>query len=133
MRVRCVATSLTSQQKALLRITTAATPEYQIIPGNTYLVLGITFIHPTAPHGGGIRYEILNDFGNCLGIPACLFEIEDARCSRYWLSRQNSDNALVLWPEAFLADYFHDDLSEGIAGAVDAFRRVVNQLKGEFE
>ncbi|MDL2354652.1 MAG: hypothetical protein QFF03_05295 [Pseudomonadota bacterium] len=82
---------------------------------------------------GGVRYEILNDFGNCIGIPACLFEIEDARCSRYWLAKHKTNGALLLWPEEFFADYFHDDLSEGTAQSVSAFAQVVARMKSEFE
>lgn len=132
MKVRCIATSLTAPQKEQLRITHAVTADHQLIVGSSYLVLGITFMMPVEPHGGGVRYEILNDFGNCIGIPACLFEIEDARCSRYWLARHKPNGALLIWPEEFFADYFHDDLSEGERDAVDAYQHVVARMQSEF-
>lgn len=130
MRVRCISTKLTSDQKHLLRIT-GASPDHQIIPGQTYLVLGITFSFPDEPHGGGVQYQILNDFGKCRSIPSCLFEMHDPRCSKHWIARQDEDGSLLLWPEEFYAEFFHDDLSEGVPSAIDAFTRVVEQLQSE--
>ena len=132
MKVRCISTRLTSEQQAQLRITHGKFTEYQIIPGNTYLVLGITFMFPVEPHGGGIHYQILNDFGSYGSIPSHLFEIEDPRCSRYWIAKQHPDGDVVLWPEEFFAEFFHDDLSEGLAAPVAAFKVVVKRLKSEF-
>jgi hypothetical protein len=132
MKVRCLARELTDEQKAWLRITTPSTPEYQLVVGNSYLVLGITFVFPMEPHGGGLQYQVLNDYGACRSIPACLFEVEDGRSSQYWLAKQESDGSLLLWPEEFFVRYFHDDLSEGEADAMQAFQRVVVKMQAEF-
>jgi hypothetical protein len=37
----------------------------------------------------------------------------------------------LLWPEAFYAKFFHDDLSEGEAEAVRVFSSVVELLRQE--
>lgn len=95
------------------------------------MVLGITFLLPAPPHGGGVRYEILNDHGKCRSIPALLFELVDRRVSKHWVARQDDDGALLLWPEAFYSDFFHDDLSEGLAQAVQVFTSVVELLRHE--
>jgi hypothetical protein len=133
MRVRCIATSLNSQQKGALRITTATTADHQIIPGKIYLVLGITLALPVEPHGGGIQYQILNDFGSYSIIPAPLCEVVDGRCSRYWLARQKPNGSLLLWPQEFYGDFFHDDVSEGSAEAMNMFKQVILRLQSEFE
>lgn len=132
MLVRCLASRLTDHQKCQLGVKNPA-PEYQLRVGGEYLVLGITFLLPTPPHGGGVRYEILNDYGKCRSIPAFLFEVVDGRASQHWLARQSEDGALLLWPKAFYLEFFHDDLSEGVAQAVQAFSSVVELLRQEQE
>lgn len=133
MKVKCVGTRLSDDQERQLGYTPSPPKiDYQIVPGKEYLVLGISFLLPTRPHGGGAQYQILSDFGGCRIIPACLFEVVDDRCSRYWRVRQDSDGAVLLWPEEFFTDFFHDDLSEGFTGAVDMFNRVVDRLTHEF-
>lgn len=131
MRVRCISTQLTNDQKHQLRLI-GPSSIYQIVPGQTYLVLGITFMFPIEPYGGGVHYEILNDNGQTRGIPSCLFEIQDPRCSKYWIAREHEGGSLHLWPEEFYAEFFHDDLSEGLFAAVTAFDLVVNRMKLEF-
>ena len=132
MLVRCVARQLTNEQKGLLLMKDPS-PDYQLRVGVEYLVLGITFLLPTLPHGGGVRYEILNDYGKCRSIPACLFEVVDNRASRYWHARQDEDGALLLWPQPFYADFFHDDLSEGVPEVVQQFTTVVEALRHEWQ
>lgn len=131
MRVECIATSLTDEQKIQLKME-ASNTVYQIVPGNTYLVLAITFMLPAEPHGGGVHYQILNDFGDCRSVPAYLFRVADARASRYWVARQDSDGSLLLWPEEFYTRFFHDDLSEGENYAVNIFEQIVNKMQLEY-
>ncbi len=130
MLVRCVASQLTDEQKAQLLVKDPA-PDHQLRVGGEYLVLGITFLLPMPPHGGGVRYEILNDYGKCRSVPAFLFELTDRHVSKHWVARQDDDGALLLWPEAFYAKFFHDDVSEGEAEAVRVFSSVVELLRQE--
>jgi hypothetical protein len=131
MLVRCVANQLTDDQKKLLLVKDPA-PEYQLRVGGEYLVLGMTFLLPALPHGGGVRYEVLNDYGKCRSIPAFLFEIVDKRVSKHWAARQDEDGAVLLWPTEFYAKFFHDDLSEGVAETVQTFSKVVELLRDEW-
>jgi hypothetical protein len=131
MLVRCVASQLTDDQKRLLLVRDPA-PDYQLRVGGEYLVLGLTFLLPAPPHGGGARYEILNDYGKCRSIPAFLFELVDSRVSKYWVARQDDDGAVLLWPTEFYGRFFHDDLSEGVTEAVQTFSKVVGRLQQEW-
>lgn len=130
MKVRCIARSLSADQQAILRTTTVI--EYQLVVGASYLVLGLTMMNDGEPHGGGVHYQILNDFGAIRSIPSLLFEIEDARCSSFWRAQAYQDGSLLLWPEEFFIKYFHDDLSEGVQEIVTIFNEVVNRLGSEF-
>lgn len=129
MLVRCISTKLSADQLSQLKA--LKSPDYQLKIGGIYLVLGITFCLPEEPHGGGVLYEVLNDFGDVRGIPACLFEIEDSRCSKYWIARKIESGALLLWPEEFFVKFFHDDLSEGVPEVKRTFDLVVGKMRAE--
>jgi hypothetical protein len=88
---------------------------------------------PEDPQGGGAHYQVLNDFGDIRSVPACLFVIEDARCSKHWVARADDDGAMLLWPEEFFTKYFHDDLSEGVPATKTMFEIVVKKMKAEAE
>lgn len=133
MKVRCIGNLLSDEQRILLGFGTRSLPSYQLAIGSEYLVLGISFVLPHEPHGGGVQFEILNDYGNCRAIPSCLLEIIDDRCSTYWVAKQFADGATVLWPQEFLTEFFHDDLSEGLPNAMSTFSRVVDKLRAEFD
>jgi hypothetical protein len=130
MLVRCIATRLSTDQQSLLKAT-GPTPDYQFRVGEIYLVLGVTFMLPEEPHGGGAQYQLLDDFGDLRIAPALLFELKDRRCSRHWLARTDDDGAMLLWPGEFFAKYFHDDLSEGVAEVRAVFEQVVEKMRSE--
>jgi hypothetical protein len=131
MLVRCISTKLSDDQ--LRQIKMGKSPDYQFRIGGIYLVLGITFLLPDEPHGGGVLYEVLNDFDGIRSVPACLFELVDNRCSKYWVARSDDDGAFLLWPEEFFAEYFHDRLSEGVAEVREVFDQVVRKIRLEVE
>lgn len=131
MKVRCISRALDAGQCSKLRVTNSI--EYQLVIGNTYLVLALTMMTDGEPHGGGVHYQILNDYGAIRSIPSVLFEIEDPRCSRFWNAQAHEDGSLLLWPEEFFTKYFHDDLSEGVQETVKVFAEVVNRLSIEFD
>lgn len=133
MKVRCIGTRLSTELQEQLKIVATSIVEYQIVLGHEYLVLGITFILPSEPHGGGVHYQILNDFGACRSIPASLFELTDPRCSRHWYAQHDSDGSLMLWPKEFFNEFFHDDLSEGLFDATETFKKVTALLISEFQ
>jgi hypothetical protein len=77
--------------------------------------------------------QIENDEGDPSFVPACLFRIEDPRCSGYWQIREESDGAVHLWPPSFFTDYYHEDLSEDVADVVDDYNKVLSLLRSEHD
>jgi hypothetical protein len=132
MLVRCVATKLSGDQQSRLKMA-GPTTDHQFRVGDIYLVLGITFMLPEEPHGGGVQYQLLSDFGDLRIAPAFLFELKDRRCSKHWIARTDDDGAMLLWPEEFFAQYFHDDLSEGVPEVKAVFEQVVKRMRSEAE
>jgi hypothetical protein len=132
MKVRCLSRSYTAQQRLEWGVKEFFNPEFEITPGEEYVVLGITSYAKDSPHGAGMFFEIQTAYGQCRSAPSCLSDVVDSRCSKYWMIRMNQDGGFVLWPEEFFAEFFHDDLSEGLKAAVDAFRQVVVRLYSEF-
>jgi hypothetical protein len=54
MLVRCIACKLSEDQWRRLKIT-GLNPDHQIRVGEIYLILGVAFVLPKEPHGGGVR------------------------------------------------------------------------------
>ncbi|MDR7070384.1 hypothetical protein J2X02_003249 [Pseudoxanthomonas japonensis] len=92
-------------------------------------MLGISFIADGRP--SGVLYQVLNDFDGISHVPASLFDLKDGRCSSFWVAKYDADGSLLLWPQEFFVDYFHDDLSDGDSAAVHSFRKAVDGLKKE--
>ena len=132
MKVKCIGTRLSNEQARQIQDRDGAKVDYQLTVGNEYLVLGITMVIPNEPVGGGVQYQILNDYGGCRIVPAGLFEIVDNRVSKYWRARYDEDGALMLWPDEFFSEFFHDDLSEGLAPQVEMFDKIVKEMIQEF-
>jgi hypothetical protein len=106
--------------------------EYNVIIGNKYLVTGISCI-PKNNFDTQVLYEVVNDAGNLRPIPAALFEIQDDRCSKYWVTNVSKSGGISIRPKAFFREYFHDDLSEGLIEVVNIFKETVEILKHEFD
>jgi hypothetical protein len=103
--------------------------QYALTANATYLVLGISVVMENK--SGAVLYQVLNDVDGISHAPASIFELEDGKCSAYWVARHDPDGSLLLWPEEFFVKYFHDDLSDGRKAAVDSFNAVVARLKKE--
>lgn len=103
--------------------------QYAITPGVSYLVLGISVI--ANDEACRVLYQVLNDSDGISHVPASLFDLQDNRCSASWVARYDADGSLLLWPEEFFVDYFHDDLSEGDSAVANVFRGVVVKLREE--
>jgi len=104
---------------------------YQLSVGRDYTVLGILFVVESRVFGSAPLFDVEDDAGVCCPVPACLFEIVDARPSQYWRARGVGPFDLALWPEEFYQEYFHDHLSDGFAEEVRMFRDLTQRLKGE--
>lgn len=113
MKVKCLNTELTEEQRQLFRVPDLFRSKYQISVGTEYLVLGIAFEINSSAYGTQALLEIADDAGRCLSIPAALFEIIDGRCSAFWEVRFYEDAGITMWPIEFNEAYFHDKLSNG--------------------
>ena len=65
------------------------------------------------------------------GVPLCLFELVDKRVSAHWELGFAKNGELKFAPHSLLGRYYHDDLFEGVAGIVEGFKRVREDLETE--
>ena len=128
MIAKCISQLLTEEIRTRIGASEHLRTVYQLTVGQTYVVLGITLLVRSAILGSTPVLTVEDDFGRCAEAPACLFEIIEGRPSVYWRARQFETLTLTLWPEEFYAEYFHDRLSDYAPGAVEVFKRVVDQL-----
>lgn len=86
-----------------------------------------------------VTYNTDYHVGSVGTAPMCLFEIVDARLSRYWEARDVShvtglgEGSISLEPREFFAPYFFDDLSERRPETVREYERIFDLLTEEFE
>lgn len=66
-----------------------------------------------------------------ISIPLELFEIIDARVSKYWLVSY-TDSTTRFWPNEFYKEFFHDDLFEEMPEILSKFIDVKNKIEREF-
>jgi len=98
--------------------------------GKEYLVVGLSFeINSYA--GTGVCVNIVSDGGYFVTVPLCLFEVLDARASRYWRIRRWEDGITSLWPESFYAPFYVDDHNEDVPEVRADFKKVYSQLEAE--
>lgn len=132
MIARCNTTSWTSEDAARFGGNPLSTPVFSLTIGRDYLVLGVQFIRKSTIYGAVTLLDIENDDGVLVPIPNILFQIVDGQISKCWEARQDADGDLKFWPQEFYRDYFHDDLSNGNAAALTAFRAARERLRQEF-
>ncbi|WP_261422430.1 hypothetical protein [Serratia quinivorans] len=128
MKVKCIATSLTAEQKQNMGLDEHENPHYPFIIGTVYTVLGI---HTQIGRYAGTILKIPMRYA--VPAPACLFEVVDDRPSTYWKIKSLSEYELALWPEELYQEYFQDDLTDGVPEVVEIYRRVVEKLEKEFD
>jgi hypothetical protein len=132
MRVKCLNSELTEEQRLLFKVPPLFRSKYQISIGEEYLVLGISFEVNSPVYGNTALLEIADDAGRCRSVPAALFEIIDGRCSSFWEARFFEDGAFALWPPEFYETYFHDKLSDHDPKTHKVFESVLTKMKAEF-
>lgn len=133
MKVKCIATRISDEQKKSIGMKSDIDPSYDtsFVIGKEYVVLGIS--HDTRSEYWTTHLVHLKDeLGGCTYAPICLFEIIDPRPSIFWRAKIMDDD-LVLWPVEFYREFFHDDLSEGKPEIKKVFDIVVDRLTYEFE
>ena len=132
MKIRCINRELTEEQRTLLKASSRFRPIHRLTVGKEYLVLGIISIIDSPQYGNSALFEIVNDHGQFVIIPAILFEVSDPRCSCYWRAAAHKNGTLTLRPQEFYREFFDEDLSEGEPAARQVFRAVVAKLEAEF-
>jgi len=130
MRLKCIHTSLTREQERDLGRAYRADQDFHVTIGREYVAMGLNFSMNSNVHGTGVWVHLVTDFGNLAWAPVQLFDIIDARVSKYWIARQ-LDHVFTLWPESFYRQFYHDDLLEGVPEVVNDFQRVRSLLEAE--
>lgn len=105
---------------------------FHITPGKEYTVLGLQLEVGARLWGVGAYVQIASDYGGISFAPLELFEITDARASRFWEAHLWEGGAVTLWPAAFYRAYFHDDLSEQEPSAVAAYNLAKATIESEY-
>lgn len=131
MKVRCLNNFLREDQRVAIGLPQGESIKHAITLGSEYIVLGLSVKPPGSRNGSGLFVEIANDWGQCRGISISLFEIVDARCSKYWIVKSREDGTVLLWPEEFYKEYFLDDLIEGEPDACEIFQELVTRMNTE--
>lgn len=129
MRVNCLATGLSDEEKIVLGIKLSENPLFQLTVGSVYLVLGLAC---QVGYYAGPVIQVQDDFGKCIFVPICLFEVVDSRPSAHWVAKSLGKFELALWPVEFYIEYFHDDLSDGNPASVELFKGLVRKMEREF-
>jgi hypothetical protein len=125
MRIRCIALEPTTDQQVQLGASyQRGRTDYDLDLLREYVVLGISF-------RSGIAWaEIATDGGWLLPVPLFLFEITDARSSRYWEVRID-EQGMSLWPSRFYELTFNSKLADDEPTTVEAFREIRQLIEQE--
>lgn len=126
MIVKCICNSVPVSMKGVMGYESFCRTKFQLSISKEYSVLGVSF------GDFGVFLQVVDDYGKCIFVPLCVFDMIDSRPSKYWEFKKISDSDLLLWPSEFLVDYFHDDLSNGDENAISIFKRIVFDIEGEF-
>ena len=129
MVIKCISSKPTQEQKKMLPLG-YENSEFHISPEKSYIVFGLSFmLH--SDHGRCCMVEIISDYEHLTHAPLFLFNVVDPRISKYWSLKVIDDFTIVVWPDLFNRDYFHDDLSENVPEVVSAFLKLRKLIEVE--
>lgn len=104
---------------------------FPVIVGLDYLVYTIACIYGEGEYSGLTLYGVEDEFGRLMSVPSSLFEITDARASRYWVASSDADS-FYLCPREFVENvYLSDEIHEDVPGARAQFREIKAKLEAE--
>jgi len=127
MKVKCVASKLSENQARDLAIDKVVA--YRITKDVEYAVIGISAF--TRNGVNATLFWIKDDPGNYpVPIPHLLFEVLDARVSKYWVT-ETTKTGIRMMPGEFLEPDFLEDLTEFKPENVKIFSEVVSKLEQE--
>lgn len=130
MRVKCISTYPTSINIEKLG-DFFTNQKFGVTINNEYIVIGISFHINLPGFGTGVQIQFFNDDDNLAFAPLSMFDIIDARPSRYWNARFYDDGSLEFQPPSLYRKYYHDDLSDGIPNIVDDMMHIRKLLEEE--
>ena len=129
MKVRAVRDRLQDVRPTIVRTGTEEMLKFPVELGREYLVYGVASIFDPNSNFGFTQYELEDEFGRLLPFPAGLFEVTDARVSKYWLA-QLSDEFFYLRTREFVDNiYLSDEIHDDLPGA----RAMLQQIKARLE
>lgn len=107
--------------------------EFGVVIGREYLVLGLTVNGALQKTGNGAWVDILMEpeVPTVIPVPLCLFEIVDARVSRFWELRLSDEGSITLWPPSFYRQSFLENVSDRVPDAVEEFWKVQARIASE--
>jgi len=132
MQVHCLSNQATPEQVQQYGLDSRVDHHFDVTPGRTYTVIGLTMVAGSWASGVGVALDLLDDFGRWSIQPLFLFEVVDPRPSQYWIAKKVGEAELALWPESFFQDFYHDHLTDGLPEEVADFKRVCALLDAEF-
>ncbi|MFF2049628.1 MULTISPECIES: hypothetical protein [Stenotrophomonas] len=104
---------------------------YEVSLGHEYIVFTVDCYYDSRKMERSILYGIEDEYGRLMLYPAALFEVTDARASKYWLAGY-SDGSFYLRPQEFIDNvYLSDDIHEDLPGARAAFREIKARFESE--
>jgi hypothetical protein len=130
MKVICLQSTPTESQTLALGFDEGHRISFELTPGREYVALGLSF-QEASKWNKGVIVLLRDDIGRCAFVPICLLKISDAAVSSLWRAKKTEEANLCLWPEEFFAEFFHDDLSDGVPAVQDVFRRVCELIANE--
>src|SRR5262245_46593526 len=125
MLLRCRAEQPSPAQRQLLGGEFLAGQEYHLVLGHEYVALGIEVWR------GVVWVDIAENDRTVVPVPLFLFHVVDASVSQYWVARLDEDDHLTLWPQLFYERAFHDRLSNGERGLMQAFASLRREIEAE--
>jgi len=100
---------------------------YALSIGRDYCVLGLGYLENSPIWGVEVLFEIVDDQGHLVSVPAGLFKVQDGRLPDGLIVKETEGNILI-WPPEFFDDFFHDRLSDGDSDARAALAAVVERV-----
>ena len=133
MIVKCILAYPREDQIRLLGPGFSRNREFGVVIGREYVVLGLSFENSSQAMGNGVWVDVLLelDIPTLISAPLCLFEIIDARASRYWELRVSDLGTITLWPPSFYRESFLEDVSDRATEAVEEFWRIYSRIEAD--
>ncbi|MFL9583434.1 hypothetical protein [Stenotrophomonas sp. AB1(2024)] len=104
---------------------------FNVSIGKEYIVYTVDCSCDFGSFGDSTLYGLEDEYGRLVLYPAALFEVSDARVSRYWVAGY-SQGAFFLRTQEFIDNiYLSDDIHEDLPGARATFREIKARFEAE--